>query len=176
MHAIDRAITAIETFFGWFAKLALVAMMLLVCADAGGRYLFAHPVPGVYEITEFYLMVALIFLSFAMTQRVGGHVRADVFFDLFPIRVQKTLEVIYLLAALVLFALIAWAATRTSINNFEANRWTTGVVPIPTGPSWAIAALGAWVFCLRLGLQATLILRGGDIAGRGADAPEIHDV
>lgn len=176
MHAIDRAVAALETLLGWFAKLALVAMMLLVCADAGGRYLFNNPVPGVYEITEFYLMIGAVFLSFAMTQRVGGHVRADVFFDLLPIRAQKGLEILYVLAALALFGLITWAAARTSLQNFEANRWTTGVVAIPTGPSWAIAAVGSFMFCLRLTLQAIQLMMGGEIAGRGAGAPNVHDV
>ena len=114
-----------------------------------------------------YLMLAIVFFGFAITQREGGHVRADIFFDMFPLRVRKGLEIVYLLAALAVFALIAYAAGRASLQHINAGRWTTGVVSIPTGPSWAIACIGSGVLSLRLALQAVMLLRGGEIAGRG---------
>ena len=169
MNWLDRGLAGVERALGWIAKAALVAMMILIVADAGGRYLFDSPVSGVYEITEFYLMMALVFLSLGLTARQGGHVRADIFFDQFPPRAQRRLEVIYLAATMIVFALIAYAIGRASVMHIEANRWTTGAVPLPTGPSWAIASLGAGALSLRLALQMVSILRGGPIPRHGIE-------
>ena len=167
MRSLNRALTALEDLFGLVGKIALLAIMCAVVADAGGRYLFSNPIPGVYEITELYLMLAIVFFGLALTQREGGHVRADIFFDMLPLRVRRGLEIFYLLAAFAVFALIAYAAGRASLQHIAAARWTTGVVPIPTGPSWAIACIGSAVLSLRLALQAALLLLGGDLPGRG---------
>ena len=42
-------------------------------------------------------------------------------------------------------------------------------VPLPTGPSWAIASLGAGALSLRLALQMVSILRGGPIPRHGIE-------
>lgn len=177
MNGLDRGLAGLERALEWAAKLALLAMMCLVVADAGGRYIFASPVSGVYEITEFYLMIALIFFSLAMNQREGGNVRADIFYARFPPMVRRWLEVLYLLAALIVFALICYALTRSSVQHVMANRWTTGAVSLPTGPSWGMAALGACILCLRLVLQIARLLADGSQPEQGdaVDRPAAHE-
>lgn len=163
MRGLDAVLQTTENALGWIGKIALFAMMLLVSADAGGRYFFNSPVSGVYEITEFYLMMAVVFLGLAMTQTAGGHVRVELLVERLPTGVQRLLEILFLLVTLVVFALVAYGAARTSLQNIELNRWTTGVVAIPTGPSWAIAAIGSAAFCLRLLFQAIMLCLGADL-------------
>ncbi|WP_342643725.1 TRAP transporter small permease [Rhodoligotrophos ferricapiens] len=153
MSRLDRILLAIEGLMGWIGKAALFVMMIAVVCDAGGRYLANRPVPGIYEITELYLMIAVVFLGLGLSQRSGAHVRVELLLEHLPPAVQRALEFIYLLATLAVFAVVTYAAARTSYQNFLFNRWISGAVPIPTGPSWAIAALGSAVFCLRLAFQ-----------------------
>lgn len=155
---IDRAVQRLETLLDGAAMLALIVMMLLTVADAGGRYLFASPVTGAYEITEFYLMIAVVFFGLAGTERTNGHVRVDLVLAMMPRRLRLGLDTLYLLAAAVLFGLIAWKAGDTAWMNLKANRWTGGAMPLPTAPSWAIVSLGAGVLSLRLVLRACLLI------------------
>ena len=161
---VRRVLAAVENLFGWFGLLALAFLMLLVTADSGGRYLFNEPISGVYEVSELYLMVAIVFLGFAQTQRRRGHVRVEIVLEKLPRSVRRVLEVVYLLAAAFVFGCIAYMAFRSGYNNIAANRWTTGVFSIPTGPSWMIAAFGAGVFTLRLLLDAFDAARGHSMA------------
>ncbi|MEN2990434.1 TRAP transporter small permease [Tistrella sp. BH-R2-4] len=158
MTLIDRAVQRLETLLDGAAMLALIVMMLLTVADAGGRYLFASPVTGAYEITEFYLMIAVVFFGLAGTERTNGHVRVDLVLAMMPRRLRLGLDTLYLLAAAVLFGLIAWKAGDTAWMNLKANRWTGGAMPLPTAPSWAIVSLGAGVLSLRLVLRACLLI------------------
>jgi len=57
------------------AALATFVMMLLTTADAGGRYLFNHPILAAYEITTNYLMVAAVFLAMPYAYRQGANIR-----------------------------------------------------------------------------------------------------
>lgn len=150
MRAALRLLETLEKTMGGLGNIALAMLMLAVTADVCGRYFLNSPISGVYEIGETYLMVAIVFLGLAQAQRHGANVRVLFIFELFPARLRLVLEVVYLTATALVFWLIAWRAAETGLNNIVLGRWTTGVVPIPTGPSWLIVALGAVLLSLRL--------------------------
>ena len=160
MKAVLRRLEMLENAMGWLGNLALAVLMLAVTADVGGRYFLNSPISGVYEIGETYLMVAIVFLGLAQAQRHGANVRVLFVFERFPARLRLWLEVAYLLAAALVFGLIAARATETGLHEIALGRWTTGVVPIPTGPSWLIVALGAAVLTLRLAVDALCTVLG----------------
>lgn len=158
MRLIDRAVSHLETLLDGAAMAALILMMVLTVADAGGRYLFASPVTAAYEITEFYLMMAVVFFGLAGTERVDGHVRVDILLNLMPVRLRLGLDVIYMIAAALLFGAIAWKSGDTAWMNFKANRWTGGAMPLPTAPSWALVSIGSAVLALRLTLRGIALV------------------
>ncbi|TDE33327.1 TRAP transporter small permease [Antarcticimicrobium sediminis] len=154
MKVVLRILDTLENAMGWLGNLALAVLMLAVAMDVGGRYFLNSPISGVYEIGETYLMVAIVFLGLAQAQRHGVNVRVLFVFERFPAQMRLVLEVAYLLAAALVFGLIAWRAAETGLHEIALRRWTTGVVPIPTGPSWLIVALGSGVLTLRLAVDA----------------------
>lgn len=171
MKTIKRFLAAFENVLLILGGLALFILMVLVAGDAGGRYFLNAPISGVYEISEFYLMVSIVFLSLAHTQRKRAHVRVEFVLDRLPISVARILEFTYLMLAAIIFALVAYIAAKNGWKNITLNRWTTGVVAIPTGPSWLIVALGTAVFTVRLCVDAidTLLApRNGEDDGGGA--------
>ncbi|UOA33114.1 hypothetical protein DSM110093_02926 [Sulfitobacter sp. DSM 110093] len=158
MKTIKRLLAAVENVLVIFGALALFLLMVLVAGDAGGRYFLNAPISGVYEISEFYLMISIVFLSFAHTQRKGAHVRVDFVLERLPKPAARIFEFTYLVSAAIVFGLVAYVAAKNGLKNIALNRWTTGVVAIPTGPSWLIMALGTAVFTVRLCIDAVEIL------------------
>ena len=59
-------------------------MMLLTSADALCRYLLNSPILGAYEITEKYLIVAMIFLGLSYAYRGGVFIRVTFLVDRMP--------------------------------------------------------------------------------------------
>jgi TRAP-type C4-dicarboxylate transport system permease small subunit len=163
MDRLDYHLRKLEIASSWLGKLGLVAMMMMIVSDVAGRYLLSRPIPGVYEITEFYFMIAVVFLGLSSTQRDGVNVRVELVLERLPAPVQRGLEILFLGATLLVFFAISYLATRTSVENFVHNRWTTGVVQLPLGPSWGLVAIGCVIFCLRVLLQFLSVLMGRSI-------------
>ena len=68
----------------WVAGTAIVAMMLLTCADVVLRY-FRRPIPGTYELVCF-LGAAAVAFAMAYTSVEKGHVSVRFVVDLFHIK------------------------------------------------------------------------------------------
>ena len=66
------------------AVAAAFAMMLLTSADALSRYLLNSPILGAYEITEKYLIVAMVFLGLSYAYRGGVFIRVTFLVDRLP--------------------------------------------------------------------------------------------
>ena len=101
MNIFERIATNLARKLYWVAGTAIVAMMLLTCADVILRY-FRRPIPGTYELVCFLGAVAVAF-AMAHTSVERGHV-----VRLFPKRIQDLIESITGSFGFALFALIAW--------------------------------------------------------------------
>jgi TRAP-type C4-dicarboxylate transport system permease small subunit len=90
----------------WIAGAAIIAMMLLTCADVILRY-FRRPIPGTYELVCFFGAVSIAF-AMAHTSVEKGHVAVSLVVRYFPRRIQGLVDAITTCLSLILFALIAW--------------------------------------------------------------------
>lgn len=63
----------------WVGAVAVIAMMLHICADVISRKLFGAPIVGTLEFVTYLYMIAVVFLPLAMTQVERGHVIVEVF-------------------------------------------------------------------------------------------------
>ncbi len=159
MKLFERILGLMEKGLIIIGGVCLFLLMVAVVADAGGRYFLNSPISGVYEISEFYLMIAIVFLGLSRTQSLKAHVRVELLLERLPVLIAKALNIFYFLATALVFGCIGYLAAKTGWNNIVLDRWTTGVVAIPTGPSWLIVALGCAVFTLRLVFDALCIIR-----------------
>ena len=158
MKLFERFLKFLEDGLLIFGGICLFLLIAAVVADSGGRYFFNAPISGVYEISEFYLMISSVFLCLAHTQRQKAHVRVHLLLERMPYRLRISLDAFFHLAAAVVFACIAYVTARNGWNNIINARWTTGVVQIPTGPSWLILSIGSGVFTIRLIFDALILL------------------
>ena len=106
MNIFERIATDLARKLYWVAGAAIVAMMLLTCADVILRY-FRRPIPGTYELVCFFGAVAVAF-AMAHTSVERGHVAVSIVVQLFPKKIQDLIESITNSLGFVLFALIAW--------------------------------------------------------------------
>lgn len=176
MKLFERLLELLENSLLIVGGICLFLLMAAVVADSGGRYFFNSPISGVYEISELYLMISIVFLGLSHTQRYKAHVRVGLVLERLPSRARIALDVFFYLSAAVVFACITFVTAKNGLNNIVHARWTTGVVQIPTGPSWLIVSVGSGVFTIRLIFGALVLAAspgnpddGSDLASYGAD-------
>jgi len=90
----------------WIAGVAIIAMMLITCADVVLRY-FRKPIPGTYELVCF-LGAAAVAFAMAHTSVERGHVAVSLIVRYLPRRIQGFIDTLTSILGLVFFALIAW--------------------------------------------------------------------
>lgn len=78
LGAVDRFVHRIEKFAALVSGLGIFALMLLGVAHVLGRKFFDLPVFGYIDIVEI-MMAFLVFLAIAYTERLGGHIRMELF-------------------------------------------------------------------------------------------------
>jgi len=131
----------------WVAGAAIVAMMLLTCADVVLR-LFRRPIPGTYELVSFLGAVAVSF-AMALTSAEKGHIAVSVVTDLLPKRLQGILAGITGALGLLLFALIARQSFLYAENLRSAGEVSL-TLQLPFYPFVYGIALSAAAVCLVL--------------------------
>lgn len=151
---IREIIRLIEAAFTRLGLIGLFLMMVLVTANAIGRYGFNRPIRGVYETTEMYLMLMVIFLVAASLQRKEGNIRVDILSR----RLPETAEtVIALLGRLMAFGTFCAIAVGAAQRTYEAyvHSWSTVIAGVPFVEylSWGIMAVGLALFLVRVLVQ-----------------------
>lgn len=140
------------------------AVALMVASSIVGRALWARPVPGDVELTQFGIGLA-ISLCLPWCQLRGGHITVDFFTQRTPAAVNRRLDAVGGLLMAGLAGLLAW---RTSIGALASadSYETTMILSLPMW--WAYAALAPG-----LGLSAVIALvqAGQRLKGRDPAVP-----
>jgi C4-dicarboxylate transporter DctQ subunit len=78
LGAVDRIVHRIEKFTAWLSGFGIFLLMLLGVAHVLGRKFFGMPVFGYIDLVEI-MMSFMVFLALAYTERLGGHIRMELF-------------------------------------------------------------------------------------------------
>jgi len=139
--------------FGLISELATLVMMGLVVANILGRYTFNAPVTGTLEITES-LLVVIIFLSLALTQYDGGHIRVTLLTRRLPASWTRWLTVLCMLCGAVFFSWCAYAAWRFALQSWSFNEQEWGTVVFPLYPVKFVVFIGLSMLAVQFLLDA----------------------
>jgi TRAP-type C4-dicarboxylate transport system permease small subunit len=161
MRRLSRGITLISRGFNALAGTAVVAMMLLTCADVVLR-LFRHPVPGTYEIVGFLGTVVIAF-SLAYTSLEKGHIAVEIVVEKLHLRAQAGIEAATSLIGASLFALIAWQSLLYAVDLKQSGEVSV-TLTMPIYPFIFGIAAGSALLSLVLLLES---LRSATRAVRG---------
>jgi len=150
---MERWVSPVESGLNIAGTLLIVFMMLFTMGEVVGRYLFNRPIKGHVEIVEM-VMAGVVFLGIAFTEKMGGHVRME----LFVVRVLKgrlrlIVESFTLLLALFLFVIILVYSLEVSVLYSIKMGDTTPLLLWPVWPSKLCIPVGSFVLCLRLVIE-----------------------
>jgi C4-dicarboxylate transporter DctQ subunit len=138
----------IEDWLNLASVFIIMFLMFFATTEIVGRYIFNSPVPGHVEIVEL-IMAGVVFFGIAYTERVGGHVRME----LFVTRVLKgrgyhIAEAVTAFLSLFVYIFILIYTFKASMFSFQMGD-NTAYLYWPTWPSKFAVPLGSFFLCIR---------------------------
>jgi len=147
MHRLEISAGFLARLLFGLAGAAIVAMMLLTCADVLLR-LFNRPIPGTYELVSFFGAVSVAF-AMAHTSVEKGHIAVSVLVQLLPRRGREAVDALTSALSLILFALIAWRSVLYA-EDLRRSGEVSLTLQLPFYPFVHGIGLAAAVVCLVL--------------------------
>ncbi len=146
-ESVSRKLGRISTALAYVGACSLFGIMCLTTADVAGRYLFNAPITGVFELTEFMVLV-LIFSFLAYTQHSKGHVAVDLLVSLFPKKIQRSIALFNHSICLILMCLITYMGFRRALELVEFREASPNLA-VPIYPFVLFLVLG----CVAMSLE-----------------------
>lgn len=147
LSKVDRYYFKLESLLNLIGGLVIFAIVLLAVANIVGRKLFGLPVSGYIDWTE-QAMAFFAFFGIAYCQRLGGHIRMDIFVG--SLR-RRALWLFELFSTLLMFA-ITVVLIIGSYDHF-LRAWTNGDssfdIDLPTWPAKLVVPVMLTVLALR---------------------------
>ncbi|OGP67889.1 MAG: hypothetical protein A2169_07860 [Deltaproteobacteria bacterium RBG_13_47_9] len=152
MSRLEKVVSLVTRWLNWTAAAAIIAVMVIVCANVIGRGFFERPVKGTVDIVSL-LGAIIIAWAIAYTQVLKGHIRIDLFVEKLPPRIQSIIDSLMDLIGLALFTVISWQTLLFTKANFQIGELSE-VLKIPITPFAFVVAMG----CIALALVLLLDL------------------
>ena len=156
LFSCDRALSKIENGLNFLAAGTIFIVMIATTAQIGAR-LAGFPVPGFLEFSEQAIAV-FAFLGAAYAQRLGAHIRMELFVGMLKGRLRHLLE---LLTTCIAFCVVAVLIPYSIV--FFLNAYTIGDSTLdynfPTWPSKLLVPIALSIWLARLTLEIFGFLR-----------------
>ena len=94
MKRFLRTIDSVSEWSGSATRWLCVALVVVLTYEVIMRYFFNSPTEWAH-VTSVMLFGSIAFLALAYTHLHRGHIRIDVFYEHFPPKIQKTLDIIF---------------------------------------------------------------------------------
>jgi C4-dicarboxylate transporter, DctQ subunit len=168
LGAVDRFVFRIEKLTAFLCGLSIFALMILGVVHVLGRKFFNMPIEGYIDIVEI-MMAFMVFLAIAYTERLGGHIRMELFVSKLKGRWLALFELVGVVLGLGLTAVLivySWDhAMRAyylgdSTIDVQLPLWPSKiVVPIALTMLFVRFLVSLWA-CLRVIIDPTKSLMG----------------
>jgi TRAP-type C4-dicarboxylate transport system permease small subunit len=143
VETISNKLGRVSSLLAYMGAFSLFLMMALTTADVVARYLFNAPILGVFEITEFMVLI-LIFSFLGYAQSVKSHVSVELLVARLPKRIQVYIDLFDHAVCLMLMALITWMGFERALDLKEVGEASTNL-GIPRYPFVFFLVLGCAV-------------------------------
>ncbi len=163
LDGLNRAFGVVSEGFNALGTAWILALMILINADAVGRSFLQRPITGVPEIVSLSI-VGIVFLQLSSALRHGGITRSDMLLGALTRRwprLASVLEAVFNVAGALTLAFLlqaSWPRFRTALERME----TVGVVGrfvLPTWPIKLILVIGTIAMSIQFLLFAAYALR-----------------
>lgn len=156
----------LDHFLSLIARIAAVAMLLLILVQVVARYILDLPIYGIVEFTETFLMPAIVFFSIGLVEINKGHVRVEILYDRLSGGAKRTADAFIHGCTFIFYALIAWLGAEEALLSLERGYTISSDLPLSLAFALAIVPIGAGAMSLRQIVGLYIDLRGR--TGRGA--------
>ena len=170
IYGIDQLSKSVGHAFAW----CIVILTIGTCYEVFVRYVLRAPTSWAFDMS--YLMYGAVFyMAGAYTLSRGGHVRADMFYRLWPPRVQASVElvlyIVFFFPGVTALVISGWGYGYDSMRIFEVSINSPAGVPI--WPLKMMIPFGAALLTLQ---GVAEVLRCIQCLQDGRWAPRLHDV
>jgi C4-dicarboxylate transporter, DctQ subunit len=148
LHAVDRFGHRIEKATALISGIGIFALMLVGVVHVLGRKFFNMPIFGYIDIVEI-MMSFLVFLGLAYTERLGGHIRMELFVTRLKGRALPLFELVGVLVGLVIVGVLTVYSFQHAMRAFTLGDSTIDA-EIPLWPSKLVISLSLGLLFLRL--------------------------
>ena len=155
MSFLIRLNVWLTSLTSWIAVAALIAMMVLVTADAVARQIFNERIPFTSVLVANYMMVAIAFLPLGLAEMQDRNISVDLVFSHLSKALQRLIAILIHLAAGITASGLAWKMWTEAMRRMQS-----GTVAVENGialQTWqgyfllpAGFALLAFVYGLRM--------------------------
>ncbi|MEM6462118.1 MAG: TRAP transporter small permease [Pseudomonadota bacterium] len=157
LSRLDRALFRLESLLALIGGFAVFSLMVLAVISVVGRNFFNQPLPGYVDWIE-QAMPLIAFIAVSYTQRLGGHIRMDIFIGMLSGRGLWFAELVTTAAMFLLMVLLVWGSYAHFDRSFDmtAPMWSRDSsmdIGIPLWPGKLLAPIAFSVLSLRLLLQ-----------------------
>lgn len=163
---LGRAWDGMLGYMSIAAGLLIVLSIVVTTLDVASRAVTGKSVPGALESGEL-LMVGIVYLAVANTQRRNQHVAVSVVSDRLPPRVSKALFRGIMVVVAAVLAIAAWQTGVRSVESFNLGEYRYGLVNFPLWPARMLVTFGLAVLAIEV-LRASS--RGPEFGGAGVTA------
>ncbi|WP_375753564.1 TRAP transporter small permease subunit [Vibrio sp. HN007] len=153
----DRWFFRVESVLNLAGGLAIFALVLLATVNVLGRWLFSAPISGYVDWVE-QAMAFIAFLGIAYTQRMGSHIRMDIFVGLLHRRSLWFTELVTTSLMLVITLILIYGSYLHFLRAYTIGDSSLDI-NLPTWPAKLVVPVALSVLALRLILQIWGYLR-----------------
>ena len=146
--AIDRAVGRIAHAGALLAAVAIVAILVMVCAETALRQLRLSLL--VTDEIAGYLNAAAVFLGLAWTLREGGFIRVEILYDRAKGFVRQALRWLIGLTSLAFATALLWVCTRHVIYAFQHDTRAVSIIETPEWIPQSVMVVGLAILLLQL--------------------------
>lgn len=175
LGAVDRAVHAVEKATALASGFGIFALMMIGVYQVFGRKFFNAPLEGYIDYVEIG-MSFLVFLGLAYTERLGGHIRMELFVSFLKGRLLWLFELFGVLLGLFIVGILTWYSLEHAIRAYTGGDSTIDA-QIPLWPSKLVVAIALGLLFLRLLVSLWGYLRlFADPTRAPVGVPEMIDV
>lgn len=130
LNSIDRTLHFVEKVLLVGSIVATLFLTFLIVIDVFLRYVFNSPLPATWEMSELG-MPYIVFLAFAFTLSVDGHVRVSLFTIRLPSQAQRACEIFTNIVCFLTCAVFAYTSWLRFWESFLMREEILAAIKLP---------------------------------------------
>jgi TRAP-type C4-dicarboxylate transport system permease small subunit len=113
----NKLIVVITKTTIFLAVIALFSMMLLITLDVTLNKVIGRPIPGTIEVTSYYFMLFVVFLTLPNIEKNDAHISADFIVARFSSKVQNIFKISGKLLTITFYSFLTYGALTQAIKS-----------------------------------------------------------